>query len=263
MRLGRNTVNRLPYCEPVPANPLATPQDAITVVAEMVTEYRRMTKQPMIRTRPRVHHGVFGCVAGLNAHAHALAEAAMPLWDSGTAQVATIPLARAAFECGLLAQWLVRDPDALDAVISEHERQVRALTREMVLVPQLREHAEPVLASLTVASSPKAHIARSIEQIAKQFEHGTELYANYRLLCGFTHAGIQIVEQWLGEPHPAASAPFTLRADREPQPAYIIYFGWALLFTATAFGDLVNGQVLVPAGGQVEVPVLRSGLVSS
>lgn len=91
MRLGRNTVNRLPYCEPVPANPLATPQDAITVVAEMVTEYRRMTKQPMIRTRPRVHHGVCDCVAGLNAHAHALAEAAMPLWDSGTAQVATIP----------------------------------------------------------------------------------------------------------------------------------------------------------------------------
>lgn len=224
----------------MPANPLATPEEAIEVLGEMVGEHRRRMALGRVRTKVGVHPARFAYIAGLNSRAHALAEASLPLWDSPTAQVACVPLARAAFECGLLAQWVSRDDEALAAVIAEHERQERAFAEDIAKVPYLAPLAQRINDGLQGATSPKAHIAKSIRSLAHQFQGGDVIYAHYRLLCRYTHAGIPASEQWLEAADEGSSIPFTLRAFREPERAFVVFFGWALLYTASAYGDMIQ-----------------------
>lgn len=99
-----------------------------------------------------------------------------------------------------------------------------------------------MLDNLTGHSSPLADTARSMEKIAKCFQHGDEIYAYYRLLTKYTHAGIPAVEQWLAPPRTSSRAPFSLLAEKEPEKEYSIFFCWGLLFTATAYGDLVQAD---------------------
>lgn len=230
------------YHHAVAANLEATPDEAIAVIEEMVADYRRRVAGGRVRLKRAVDPRLFACVAGLTAHAHALAEASNPLWDSTTTQVACLPLARAAFECGLLAQWLNREPLALDALLAEYERQVRALSLDMLKVPRMVDSVQPMLDNLTGQDSPLASTARSIERIAKCFQHGDEIYAYYRLLTKYTHAGVPVVEQWVAAPRRSSRAPFALLSERQPEKEYSIFFAWGLLFTATAYGDLVRAD---------------------
>ncbi len=125
-------------------------------------------------------------------------------------------------------------------MVVEYERQQRALAEEVSLVPFLTHLVEPMLEGLTGATSPKSATARSWKLICKQFVGGDVLYAHYRLLCRYTHASIPALEQWLDTTEVGTGLPFTLRAIREPEKAFIVFFGWALLFTASAYGDLVR-----------------------
>jgi len=213
------------------------------VIAEMVTEFHELAKRGRVTTRPYVHPGLFGCVHGLHAHAHALAQAAGPLWDNPTTQIACLPLARAAFECGVLAQWLLREPLALGALVSEDQRQTRNLARDWANVPQLAPYAPTIARRLGDHHSDLAPIARSMEKLCNQFVGGGTLYAFYRLMSGYTHAGLAAASQWL-EPTESedAIAPFRLRTAREPTRADAIFFGWGLLFTASAFADLTKND---------------------
>ncbi|MGW5439227.1 hypothetical protein [Nocardia asteroides] len=65
--------------------------------------------------------------------------------------------------------------------------------------------------------------AKFTEQRLKDFEVGAEAYAYYRLLCGYTHAGASVVDQYLEEAAEGDANAFSLLTEpREAIPANVI-----------------------------------------
>lgn len=226
----------------MPENKESTPDDALATLAAMVQDYNTMqARSPQVSLRHGVPEKQFAVIFGLNAQAHTLAEATLPMWSSPTLSVAARPLARSIFECGIVAQWLMRDPEAIQATFAEYERQRRALANQMDKIPhRYGDAAKDIRAMLTGQDSPKANIAKSLEKIAQTFEHGDEIYIFYRLLSGHSHAGLVVVDEWLNSNPRDPDATFALRATVEPHKAFGALAVMGLLYTASAFGDLIK-----------------------
>jgi len=220
----------------MPANPDATPEDAVEVISAMVKEYRELIGRGKIFGRPGVNMLTIALVGGLNAQTHALAEATIALWDSPTAWVATVPIARSIFECGLLAQWVVHDPAAMGSVIAECERQRESLAKQLDIAKLAG--GEEIRKAHTGTRGSKENVARSVKSLTGQFAAEHELYAQYRYLCGFTHGGLSAADQWLVRTPPGSRVPLAFLSEKRPVKAYAIYVVLGLLYTASALGDV-------------------------
>ena len=136
-------------------------------------------------------------LAGLHAHAYALAEASVPLWVDEVLVVAARPVARSLFETGVIAQWVAHDPEASAALVAAYDEDQRKLAGSLRRAQRLAKLAPSVEARRPRVTSAKRGVAESFKNITDQFTDGEELYSYYRLLCGQTHAGVEVADQWL------------------------------------------------------------------
>lgn len=199
-------------------------------------------------------------LAALNAHAFAVAEASVPLWVDEVLQVAARPLARVLYETGVLAQWVARDPGAAQAIVALHCENRRKLDDSFAKAPRLAHVAADVAASRLEVTSPLLGVASSFKNVCDRFDDGGELYAHYRLLCGHTHVGVEIADQWIADDEELA---FRVLEAPRPQNSALLALGvMGLLMTASAFEEAVEpGEVDVVAfldGISEEVSVRRS-----
>lgn len=151
-----------------------------------------------VTPKDSIPDGALPLLYGLRAHAYSLAEATIDLWDRPGLRVAALPLTRALFEAGLTAQWVAQDPDAgvaLVAAFADHRRKL-ANNMQKVAGP-FADAASDVRTAAPAITSEKLGTAQKIANIANQFENGDELYTYYRILCGQTHAGVQVADKWL------------------------------------------------------------------
>jgi hypothetical protein len=154
-----------------------------------------------------------------------------------SAWVATRPIARSVYECGLLAQWVVHEPDATRSVIFEAERQ-RGNLADALEKTIMREHAQAIRNTLTGATA-QGHNPGKVKWLTGQFAQADETYAYYRILCAFTHAGLHVVDQWLID-RPDTPVGVALARSLPPQAdvAFLVVAG--MLLTASAVGDVLK-----------------------
>lgn len=165
-------------------------------------------------------------VLALASHTHRLARAAMHLHKAGM-DLEAMPLVRGALEHGLTAQWMVHnEEEALAGFINEQQRQRRATGKAMLKIGwgEVEEVTSIIEKSVVVPSTGDGP-ARSFQQLCEDFDPmGSHMYAVYRALSGYTHAGHHIVDSYLnlgdtikirinpGKPLPTAAWLWTLCA---------------------------------------------------
>lgn len=185
-------------------------------------------------------------LAAFNAHAFAVAEASIPLWMDEVLQVAARPLARVLYETGVFAQWIAHDPEAAEAMVAAFSEERRKLATNFRKAPRLAHLAQQIEAARPDVVSPRLGIASSFASVCDRFEDGAELYANYRILSGQTHTGVEIADQWLAQEE---GIHFRVLGSPRPQDPAVIALGlMGLLLTASAFEEgIAPGTVDVTA----------------
>lgn len=185
-------------------------------------------------------------LAAFNAHAFAVAEASIPLWMDEVLQVAARPLARVLYETGVFAQWIAQDSEAAGAMVAVFSQNRRKLASSFKKAPRLAHLAPHIEATRPDVVSPMLDIASSFASVCDRFEDGDELYAHYRVLCGQTHTGVEIADQWLAEEE---GIHFRVLDTPRPQDPAMVSLGlMGLLLTASAFeASIAPGTVDVVA----------------
>lgn len=186
-----------------------------------------------------VSEGVLALLYGLQAHAYSLAEATVDLWGRPGLRVAALPLTRAIFEAGITAQWVAQDPEAGVAVVAAYAEHRRKLANNLQKITGPFADAAPeIRAAIPAVTSTKMGTAQKTVTIAAQFDNGDELYAYYRILCGQTHAGVEVADKWLSmDAHGVVS--FLPEPNiRSAQEEFLAIYG--LLLAASAFEESVQ-----------------------
>ena len=153
--------------------------------------------KPQVRNQAKVM-----LVCGLNSHSHYLIGRCLRLLAESP--IAVVPIVRSVFECGVMAQWLRWIPGSELSLMEERRRLLVALTGDLSRsqTPHYREVAAasaehgiftrwPNLADVPPASAAK------FEAICRAFDAEADLYSDYRFLCGYTHAGIDLANVWI------------------------------------------------------------------
>ncbi len=201
-----------------------------------VVEFNGRLGDRVVTGRDGVSRRTGALLAGFHAHAHALAETTIPLWADEVLIVAARPLARSLFETGVLAQWVSLDFDAGAAVVAAYSESQRKLADNFKLARRLSTLAPGVEANRPQVESPKRGVASSFRNVTDQFEDGDEVYAYYRLLCGHTHAGVEVADQWLELADDGRA--FSVRSAPRPQNAMLVSVAlMGLLMASSAFED--------------------------
>lgn len=178
---------------------------------------------------------------GLRAHAYSLAEATIDLWDRPGLRVAALPLTRAIFEAGLTAQWVAQDPDASVALVAAFADHRKKLADNMQKVAgPFADAAADVRTSAPAVTSKKLGTAQKIVNIASQFENGDELYVYYRILCGQTHAGVEVADKWLAMDRNGVVSFLAEPDASSAQEEFLAILG--LLLASSAFEESVHAE---------------------
>lgn len=214
----------------------------LTAIIKVIAFYANQVNPRNVISKPGVRQNQVKLLAAFTRNSQAVAEASVPLWTEPYLEVAARPLARVLFETGLYAQWVWQEPEAANAVLAAHKKQRQSLANDAATIPLFAGLKEEIEETLPDVYSPLAGIAKSVEQVCLRFEEGKTLYFLYRLLCGNTHAGIQIAEQWL---EADARLSFHVRETPHPQNATMLATAlMGLLLCATAFEEqLEPGRV--------------------
>jgi hypothetical protein len=179
---------------------------------------------------------------GLNCHAHYMVRRWLPLLAEST--IAAVPIVRSVFECGVIAQWLRWFPGSEDSLMEESHRQMVALTKDLSRseTPYRRERATSLSTHRVITEWPKledapAHASR-IAEICRAFCGGADLYSNYRVLSGYSHAGCLLATAWLDTDRARPRV-----RDKPQEPLTFKFVGeialLALCWSSRAFDDLV------------------------
>jgi hypothetical protein len=177
--------------------------DYIALLEEMCADFDLFLQRgnyvlnPQVRNQAKVM-----LVCGLNSHAHYLIGQCLRLLAESP--IAVVPIVRTVFECGVMAQWLRWIPGSELSLTEERRRVMKAQTRDLSRsqTPRYREAAAeaaqhgvftnwPDLADVPPGSDAK------FEAICRAFDAQADLYSNYRFLCGYTHAGIDLATVWI------------------------------------------------------------------
>lgn len=194
-----------------------------------------------VRPRDGVSEGALALLYGLQAHAFSLAEATIDLWGHPGLRVAALPLTRAIFEAGITAQWVAQDPEAGVAVVAAHADNRRKLADNLQKVTGPFADAAPeIRAAIPAVTSNKSSTAQKIVNIAAQFSNGDELYAYYRILCGQTHAGVEVADRWLNFDTDGAVSFLSQPKIRPAQEEFLAIYG--LLLAASAFEESIHTE---------------------
>ncbi|WP_067470319.1 hypothetical protein [Nocardia amamiensis] len=167
-----------------------------------------------IKVKDRDAYIKAGVVLAFAVHTHRLGEIVLDLVERDTSMVLVLPSVRACYETALTAHWIAQSADAAVALFNEEIRQRRNLAKTLrsasssAMVGFADRVAHADLPDALTSSSAQA---KSVERMLKDFDGvGTDAYAYYRLLSGYSHAGGSLADQYLEE-HP--TSPFTLRLE--------------------------------------------------
>jgi hypothetical protein len=193
--------------------------------------------QPSLRGRPDVTPARALTIWGLAAHAHAQARFVRQL---GAAGVEVAPMVRTAYECALSAQWIItRGPRALPAFLNEGARQRLNLGKSM-REAQWAGMTQEIVDQLEAERLPKGDLddqAKQVHKIIDDFHIGPTLYAVYRFLSGFSHAGISVVDAYQTDD---PSSPVGLALLRTGRLAGVGSWVWILVWTLVWAGRALD-----------------------
>ena len=133
-------------------------------------------------------------------HSVALSESVLVL-TSANMFLESAPLIRLTMECAVTAAWLSVTPNAANA--ARHEDARNRLTTINSLFEDLGRVDEDLLEDATKAvaelAEHKSDAARYFEKRCKKLAGGEKIYTMYRIMSGFSHAGIGLTELYLAE----------------------------------------------------------------
>ncbi len=147
----------------------------------------------------------FSSIYGLAAHAHESARAALLLIEHGMV-LAAVPNVRAAYECGLTAQWLLRVEDGTVGFLREGHRQRRNMlaTAKQVVAGWDWERADQIAAEFSHDPSTADDAARHLQKRCDDLQPGGQAaYLYYRALSVLSHASPYLVDYYLDLPEGA------------------------------------------------------------
>ena len=135
-------------------------------------------------------------------HASNLAKSVLLLYRQGM-RIQAVPLLRLIQECGVTAAWLATTEGSGDAALAEAQRQHALLRRALARTAAQPDDPEldPLLDEAKKAATEEG---KHFEARCRALDEGRWLYANYRLLSQYSHAGAGLLDAYLdeGEPDP-------------------------------------------------------------
>jgi hypothetical protein len=174
--------------------------DGVALAGELLAAYDdKLRRRQGLTARARVHPHRLIAAYGLTAQAYDVGQDALELIRQGR-QGGAAPLVRVTFECAVHGQWLVRVPEATDALIAEAHRQEVALATNMAKTARFLRHAPAVRAAAGPAPAAAPTVsARQFEQICNQVDPDGTLYVMYRTLSAGAHVGMPVIARWFEE----------------------------------------------------------------
>lgn len=195
-------------------------RDLLEILDELLDAWQAYHAQVIVRPRRiTVTERQWALVYALTAHAYELARYLRGTLDSSSIPLAAMPTARAIFESSITACWSAHNPEGATAIGNEYGRQQNNLSESLRKVrTEVWRAAADEVADRDRDHDPSSSDAqaRSIEQRAGDLVGGPDLYAMYRMMSMFSHAGIKIADEYV-QPAPDNSPhPFHLRPHAEP-----------------------------------------------
>lgn len=188
---------------------------------ELLDAWQAYHSQVIVRPRViAVTERQWALVYALTAHAYDLGRFLRgTLDDSPRMPLAAMPTARAIFESSITACWSAHNPEGAAAIGNEYGRQQNNLSESLRKANTAiwREVAEQV-ADRDLEPDPNSSDAqaRYMNQRASDLVGGPDLYALYRMMSTYSHAGIKIADEYV---HPTPGDPvhpFHLKPQAEP-----------------------------------------------
>jgi hypothetical protein len=181
-------------------------------------------------------------------HAVALSEAALLLADHGML-VQAVPLVRLSVECGITAAWWSVTPHSGEAANHEAARQRLAMVTDMAKLagPVAAADAEESIADVRkMVAELKAYetveAGKFIDRVGS-LAGANWVYAYYRLLSAYSHAGALLLDNYL-EPAPNTQLGWAYKPDPvfEHAETLLALQPIALLLAMKASDDLTIGH---------------------
>lgn len=147
-----------------------------------------------------------------------------------------IPMIRAAYEAGVIAQWVeMVGADAAIAVTNEYQRKRSALSRTLQeSKSEVLRNAAPTIAGASASTMPSHSNAqaKSFEALTRDFLNGKEIYVYYRMMSDYAHPGIGSIDQYFQPPSDGQATPVFSYQPRQPDRSLWFYFSVLSLCTA-------------------------------
>lgn len=142
----------------------------------------------------------FLSVFGMSAHVHRLAEAFLTLHDRNMT-VEALPILRLMYESALTSMWLAQNDEGAAAFANAELGQRRNIA-ETLGKTNNRTFQQ---SALNFPGLDRERILTDSDQQAKKFyllcndltPGGADAYVLYRLLCGYSHATLNIIDQYM------------------------------------------------------------------
>jgi len=185
---------------------------------------------------------------------HVLAQNAVALTESVILLVESqmylqaVPLIRLTMECGMTAAWLSVAPNAGNASYHESERNRREIIKALFEDPSLRD--DDVLAeveeSVRALAEHRDASAQHFKTLCNQIVGGEKTYVAYRILSGYSHAGMPLLEPYLKDaPKDANNASGIVLLEKSDYGAIDVSLGYQvamLCLAMTAWDNLAKGE---------------------
>lgn len=164
-------------------------------------------------------------------HAVQLGRALLSI-DDAAPGVVVLPTVRLIFECGVTCSWLLLTPRAGTTLLRDGAKARKIALDELVNQgveggPGLAQ-AERTLERLGVDLGNTA--AASMQYRCLALHDGPRLYSIYRILSGFSHAGMTLVDEWISEDE---RSPIGLSFD--PDPSFDTRSNWLAIASVMLF----------------------------
>jgi hypothetical protein len=142
-------------------------------------------------------------------HSVALSESVL-LLTSANMFLESAPLIRLTMECAVTAAWLSITPNAGNAARHEDARSRLATINSIFEDPERADEdlLEEAKAAVTELAEHKSDAARYFEKRCKEIAGGEKLYTLYRVMSGFSHAGIGLADLYLDEVAKSPTNPY-------------------------------------------------------
>lgn len=147
----------------------------------------------------------------MTQHSVAISESVL-LLTAADKFLEAVPLIRLTMECAVTAAWLSVTPNAGNAARHEEARNRLATINSIFEDPDRLDEAllVDVVSEVTQLAEHKSEAARNFEKRCKSLAGGDKIYALYRILSGFSHAGIGLTDLYLARVPETSTNPYGL-----------------------------------------------------